>query len=138
MGDFISGRAVREPSRIMPTYMGGNCKVADIGEIFPSFVTESLKIGFRQFDRKIAGFAAKDAVLTAVETRTSAPLTIRRGEEMTAIGNDRIYPAGEGAGYAGGITSAAVDGVKTALKIMARFSKISFNPEELCLQRQKC
>ena len=59
----------------------------------------------------------------APETRTSAPLTIKRNSEMTAIGFDRIYPAGEGAGYAGGITSAAVDGVKTALKIMARFEK---------------
>lgn len=122
MGDFLTGKAVTEPVKVVPTYMGGNCKIADINKIFPSFVTENLKIGFRQFDRKISGFAANEAVLTAVETRTSAPLTIKRNECMTAIGNDKIYPAGEGAGYAGGITSAAVDGVKTALKIMERFS----------------
>lgn len=122
VGDFFEGKAVNEPSRVLPTYMNGNCKVADIGEIFPSFVTEGLKIGLSDFDKKLSGFASRDAVLTAVETRTSAPLTLRRGEDMTAIGNDRIYPAGEGAGYAGGITSAAVDGVKVALKIMARFS----------------
>ena len=123
IGDFFADKAVHEPSRVRPTYMDGNCKVANIGEIFPSFVTENLKIGLSDFDRKISGFAACDAVLTAVETRTSAPLTIKRSEEMTAVGNDKIYPAGEGAGYAGGITSAAVDGVKTALTIMARFSK---------------
>ena len=123
MGDFLAGKVIHEPSRVRPTYMDGNCKVADIGSVLPRFVTDNLKIGFKNFDRKIAGFAVDDAVLTAVETRTSAPLTIRRNEEMTAIGNSRIYPAGEGAGYAGGITSAAVDGVKAALKIMARFSK---------------
>ena len=122
MGDFLCGKAVNEPSRIMPTYMNGNCRVADLGTLFPSFVTENLKVGFENFDKKIAGFAVSDALLTAVETRTSAPLTIRRNEEMLAIGNSKIYPAGEGAGYAGGITSAAVDGVKTALKIMERFA----------------
>ena len=121
MGDFFAGRAVHEPSRVRPTYMDGNCRVANIGEIFPSFVTENLKIGLSNFDRKISGFAVSDAVLTAVETRTSAPLTIKRSEEMTAIGNDKIYPAGEGAGYAGGITSAAIDGIYTAIAIINRY-----------------
>lgn len=124
MGDFFAGKAVTEPSVVIPTYMNGNCKVADISQVLPEFVTENLKAGFSCFDKKISGFAAPHAVLTAVETRTSAPLTIRRNEEMTAIGNGKIYPAGEGAGYAGGITSAAVDGVKTALKIMARFGSV--------------
>ena len=122
MGDFLDGKAVHEPSRIMPTYMNGNCKVADMTEVLPAFVTDNLRVGFADFNKKIKGFAVSDAVLTAVETRTSAPLTIKRTQEMTAVGNDKIYPAGEGAGYAGGITSAAVDGVKTALKIMSRFS----------------
>ena len=103
--------------------MDGACRIADIGKILPDFVSEGLKIGLSDFNKKIAGYACADAVLTAPETRTSAPLTIKRNSEMTAIGFDRIYPAGEGAGYAGGITSAAVDGVKTALKIMARFEK---------------
>jgi uncharacterized FAD-dependent dehydrogenase len=123
MGDFFDGKAVREPSRVMPTYMNGKCKVADISGVFPSFVSENLKIGLADFGKKISCFTDRDAVLTAVETRTSAPLTIKRGSEMTATGNDRIYPAGEGAGYAGGITSAAVDGIKAAKKIMERFSK---------------
>ena len=69
-----------------------------------------------------AGFAAEDAVLTGVETRTSAPIRILRNESMSAVGHTRIYPSGEGAGYAGGITSAAVDGIKTALAIMERYA----------------
>ena len=105
--------------------MNGNCKIADISEVFPSFVTENLKAGFADFNKKLCGFASSDALLTAVETRTSAPLTLKRNAEMTATGNDKIYPAGEGAGYAGGITSAAVDGVKVALKIMGRFSPVN-------------
>ena len=121
VGDFFEGKAVTEPRRILPTYMNGACRIADIGKILPDFVMGNLKAGLSDFNRKISGFACADAVLTGVETRTSAPLTLRRNEEMTAVGFDRIYPAGEGAGYAGGITSAAVDGVKTALKIMARF-----------------
>ena len=123
MGDFLSGKLSHEPTAVQPTYMNGNCKVADISKVFPDFVNDNLKVGFKVFDRRIEGFAADHAVLSAVETRTSAPLTIRRSEEMTAIGNDKIYPAGEGAGYAGGITSAAVDGVKVALKIMSRFAQ---------------
>ena len=74
------------------------------------------------FDRRIQGFSSDSALLTAVETRTSAPLTIRRTEALTAACDDLVYPCGEGAGYAGGITSAAVDGIRVALRIMARFS----------------
>ncbi len=122
VGDFLDGVVRNEPSRVLPTYMNGKCKVSNLGDVLPSFVTENLKTGLLSFDKKISGFAAGDAVLTGVETRTSAPLTIKRTEEMTAVRNNRVYPAGEGAGYAGGITSAAVDGVKVALKIMSRFA----------------
>lgn len=122
VGDFILGVAHNEPSRVLPTYMGGKCRVSNLCDVLPPFITENLKTGLLSFDKKISGFAVSDAVLTAVETRTSAPLTIKRTEEMTATKNGRVYPAGEGAGYAGGITSAAVDGVKVALKIMSRFA----------------
>ena len=122
MGDFLAGKCVNEPQRVLPTYMNGNCKTSDISRVFPKFVTENLRCGFVDFNKKLSGFSVHDAVLTAVETRTSAPLTIKRNQEMTAVGNDKIYPAGEGAGYAGGITSAAVDGIKVALKIMERFA----------------
>ena len=84
-----------------------------------------LKVGIVDFDKKIKGFGAEYAVLTGVETRTSAPVRILRNENMLAVGFENIYPAGEGAGYAGGITSAAVDGIKTALAIAKRFAPLN-------------
>ncbi|MBR3967296.1 MAG: hypothetical protein IKJ91_09515 [Clostridia bacterium] len=124
-GDFIEDKAISEPKRIMPTYMGGGkFKIAELGALFPRFVTRELKSGIMGFERKIEGFSARDAVLSGFETRTSAPLRILRGEDMCAIGREGVYPCGEGAGYAGGITSAAVDGIKTALAIMAKYAPI--------------
>ena len=121
VGDFLGGYHATVPTRVQPTYGGGRTRVADLTEILPPFVCRTLAAGFASFDKKIKGYAAPHAVLTGVETRTSSPLRILRGEARTAIGHDRIYPAGEGAGYAGGITSAALDGLKTAQAIMARF-----------------
>ena len=77
--------------------------------------------GFRIFDKRLKGFAVSDAVLTGVETRTSAPLRIMRNENLSAISNEFVYPCGEGAGYAGGIMSSAVDGIKVALEIMKKY-----------------
>ena len=122
-GDLLGGGRGTEPSRVMPSYCGGRVRCADFEEIFPSFVTDGLRRAMRSFGRRIEGYDAPDTVLTAAETRTSAPLRILRSPEtLTAIGQDRIYPAGEGAGYAGGITSAAVDGVRVAMALMARFA----------------
>ncbi len=124
-GDFIEDKAVTEPKRIMPTYMGGGkFKVAELGALLPRFITSELKRGIMSFERRIEGFSARDAVLSGFETRTSAPLRILRGEDMCAIGREGIYPCGEGAGYAGGITSAAVDGIKVALAIMSKYAPI--------------
>lgn len=122
LGDFMNGVVSHEPTAVLPTYMNGNCKVADLSRILPEFVTAGLRTGLSAFDRQIHGFADAAAILTAVETRTSAPLTIRRTQALTALHDDLIYPCGEGAGYAGGITSAAVDGIRVALEIMGRFS----------------
>lgn len=122
VGDFFEGRAVSEPDRIQATYGGGRVRVARLDSLFPQYITDELKLGLLSFDRRMKGFAAYDAVLTGVETRSSAPLRILRTENMCAIGRDRIYPCGEGAGYAGGITSAAVDGIRVALAIMKRFA----------------
>lgn len=122
MGDFMAGIATHEPTTVLPTYMGGACRVADLSTILPSFVSESLKIGFSVFDKRLPGYADAQAVLTGVETRTSAPLTIERTENLTAPVDDLVYPCGEGAGYAGGITSAAVDGIRVALAVMERFA----------------
>ena len=96
--------------------------------IFPSFVTDSLRYGFRSFGQKISGFDAPDTMLTAAETRTSAPVRILRNREtMTAVGHPLIYPCGEGAGYAGGITSAAVDGLRAAMALMSTFAPTKNN-----------
>lgn len=122
VGNFLDGYRGTEPTRIQPTYGGGRVKVADLRQVLPPFVTDALAAGLRSFDRRLHGFAVTDAVLTGVETRTSSPLRILRGESRTAVGEDLVYPAGEGAGYAGGITSAAIDGLRTALSLAARFA----------------
>ncbi|MBE6556864.1 MAG: hypothetical protein E7664_03870 [Ruminococcaceae bacterium] len=118
----MEGRGGSEPKRILPTYRQGAVTLARLDTLFPQSITNNLRRGFASFDRKLTGFAVADAILTGVETRTSAPVRILRTDALTALGHDRIYPCGEGAGYAGGITSAAVDGIKTALSLMARFA----------------
>ena len=97
--------------------------MASPDDYLPRTVADAIRDGLSDFDSKIAGFAAKDAILTGAETRTSAPVRILRDPKTrTAIGESCLYPAGEGAGYAGGITSAALDGIHTALAIAARFA----------------
>lgn len=120
VGDYLHGKTEHDPGRVMPTYMNGRCKVTDLSGVFPYAVNRTLRYGLEVFDEKIDGFAAPDAVLTGAETRTSAPVRIQRTEQRTAIGFPYLYPCGEGAGYAGGITSAAVDGINTAIAVMKR------------------
>ena len=124
VGDFLDGGCKSEPLRITPTYMSGdNVRLARPESYLPGFVCESIKNALRDFDKKIKGFAARDAVLTGAETRTSAPIRILRdAEERVAVGYSNLYPAGEGAGYAGGITSAAIDGTRCALALMKKFA----------------
>ncbi len=119
LGDFYEGKTVTKPKRIMPSYMNGNVKVCDINTVLPGFVCDYLKMGFEEFGKKIKGFNSSDVPITGVETRTSAPLRILRDERLySAFMNPQVYPCGEGAGYAGGIMSAAVDGVNVALAIL--------------------
>ena len=106
----------------MPTYRGGAVKECSLDAVLPAFICEELRRGLLSFERKLSGFSAPDAVLTGVETRTSAPVRILRGEDLCALGRKNVYPCGEGAGYAGGITSAAIDGIRVALKIMEQFA----------------
>jgi uncharacterized FAD-dependent dehydrogenase len=122
VGDFLAGKVGNGPSRIRPSYMDGYCRQADLSTVLPRFVTDMLQIGIRRFERNISGFSVPDAVLTAPETRTSAPLRIMRGETGLATGYLNLYPSGEGAGYAGGITSAAVDGLRSAMHLMQKFA----------------
>ena len=119
VGDFLTDCCNTFPSRIVPSYMGPGVKLARPETYLPGFVCDGIKSALINFDKKINGFAAKDAVLTGAETRTSAPVRIlRNNDTRLAIGSHNIFPAGEGAGYAGGITSAALDGAKCALALM--------------------
>ncbi len=122
-GDFLGGSCGHEPSRVLPSYRGGKVRISNFDTIYPAFLTRALRDAMISFGKKLAGYDAPDTVLTAAETRTSAPLRILRdGERLHAVGHPRIYPCGEGAGYAGGITSAAVDGVRVASALMACFA----------------
>ncbi len=121
VGDLLNGKKGTEFSRIVPTYRDAKVKCADFTNLFPPFVTEMLKAGLVNFGKKIRGYDTPDAPLTGVETRTSSPIRILRGDNLCAIGHDGIYPCGEGAGYAGGIVSAAVDGLRVASKIIEKY-----------------
>ena len=126
VGDFLSDKLSREPSKITPTYMGGKSVTLARPETYlPDFVCQSIKSALVAFDKRISGFASAEAVLTGAETRTSAPVRILR-DNIThlAMGYKNLYPAGEGAGYAGGITSAAIDGLKTALSVIAKYKPL--------------
>ena len=120
LGDFYKERAVAEPKRIEPTYMNGYTEVCDLNKILPKVVCDYLKLGFEKFGRRIKGFNAVDVPLTGVETRTSAPIRILRTENYNMLTDENVYPGGEGAGYAGGIMSASVDGLKIALAILKK------------------
>lgn len=131
VGDFMRGGVSAQPSRVLPTYMGGGADkvtTADLSEVVSAVMgTEALDVlrcGIRDFSRQISCFDAPDALLTGVESRTSAPVRILRGETLTATGTDNVYPCGEGAGYAGGIMSAAVDGIRCAEAIISRYAPI--------------
>lgn len=121
--DFLSGKSTFKIKNVTPTYPIGYMG-ADLTAILPSFISKTLKDGILYFDSKIKGFAA-NSVITCAETRTSSPVRITRGEDMQSVSIKGMYPAGEGAGYAGGIMSAAVDGIKIAEKIMGKFRPFS-------------
>ncbi len=115
--EFMDGKLNDKP--LPKTSSPSGIFKADIRQIFPEFVVEHLKKGLKEFDRDLPGFIYGDGLLIAPETRTSAPLTILRDKNtLVSVSHKGLYPCGEGAGYAGGITSAAVDGVKCALSIL--------------------
>lgn len=118
--DLLSDRATVRLGDVLPTYRPG-VTPADLRECLPSFIIDDLKFGIRRMDAQLHGFAHPDAVLTGVETRSSSPVRLNRDRvTLMAEGLDGLYPAGEGAGYAGGIVSAAVDGIVTALAALER------------------
>ncbi len=113
VGDFMAGRPSTEFGAVLPSYTPG-VRLADLSDALPDYAIAAIREALPIFDRQIAGFAMNDALLTGVETRTSSPIRIKRGEDGQSVNTRGLYPAGEGAGYAGGILSAGVDGTKTA------------------------
>jgi len=114
VGDFIKGRPSTEFGSVVPSYKPG-VHLGDLASALPSYAIEAIREALPEFDKQIKGFAMRDAVLTGVETRTSSPIRIKRNDDNLQSLNTRgLYPAGEGAGYAGGIMSAAIDGIRVA------------------------
>jgi uncharacterized FAD-dependent dehydrogenase len=113
LGDFLAGRSSSEFGEVSPSYRPG-VYLTDLSLCLPDFVIESIREALPVFGRQIPGYDHPDVVLTGVETRTSAPVRITRGKDCQSLNTGGLYPAGEGAGYAGGILSAAVDGIKVA------------------------
>ncbi len=123
VGDFMLGKPSKAIGGVRPSYEPG-VRLSDLHMCLPEYVTLTMKEALKDFDRKIKGFASRDALLTGVETRTSAPIRIVRKENFESETLDNFYPIGEGAGYAGGIMSAAVDGMKAAEKIISTFKPL--------------
>jgi uncharacterized FAD-dependent dehydrogenase len=113
VGDFIAGKPSTELGSVEPSYKPG-IKLGDLAQALPDFAIAAIREALPAFDKQIKGFALADAVLTGIETRTSSPLRITRGADMQSLNVKGLYPAGEGAGYAGGILSAGVDGIRVA------------------------
>ncbi|MBP3423031.1 MAG: FAD-binding protein [Clostridia bacterium] len=113
LGDFLQDKTSSRFGEVQPTYAAGTA-FADMREVLPSAVVEALKKAAVDMDRRLKGFACPDALLTGAETRTSSPVRIERDESLQSIGVKGLFPCGEGAGYAGGITSSAADGLRVA------------------------
>ena len=113
VGDFLAGKPSKSLGAVEPSYTPG-VHPTDLSYCLPEFVVKAIREALPAFNQKIRGFAMKDAVMTGVETRTSSPIRIKRGDDFQSINTRGLYPAGEGAGYAGGIFSAGVDGIKVA------------------------
>ena len=115
--DYIKNIKTEHIGKVIPTYKPGYT-FSNLNELFPEHINSALKEALVAFDKKIKGFMDNDAVLTAVETRTSSPVQITRDSDTLMSNIDGLYPCGEGAGYAGGIMTAAIDGIKVAIKIL--------------------
>jgi uncharacterized FAD-dependent dehydrogenase len=127
VGDFIKGQASKVLGRVEPSYKPG-VHLTDLGapgnESLPAYAIHAIREALPAFERQIKGFSMPDAVLTGVETRTSSPLRITRGRDYQSLNVKGLYPAGEGAGYAGGIMSAGVDGIEVAEAVGASLLKL--------------
>ena len=113
VGDFLARRPSTAAGEVVPSYTPG-VRWTDLSACVPAYAAEAIREALPAFERQIRGYAMDDAVLTAVETRTSSPIRIKRGQDYQSVNVRGLYPAGEGAGYAGGILSAAIDGIEVA------------------------
>ncbi|MEO3866595.1 NAD(P)/FAD-dependent oxidoreductase [Rheinheimera fenheensis] len=113
IGDFLAGKPSTELGEVKPSYTP-NITLTDLALALPDFAIAAIREAIPAFDKQIKGFAKADGLLTGVETRTSSPINIKRGSDYQSINTRGLYPAGEGAGYAGGILSAGIDGIKVA------------------------
>jgi uncharacterized FAD-dependent dehydrogenase len=113
VGDFLAGVPSTEFGDVLPSYTPG-VKLTDLSAVLPDFVIAAIREAIPAFDKQIKGFAREEGLLTGVETRTSSPICIKRGPDYQSLNTKGLFPAGEGAGYAGGILSAGIDGIKVA------------------------
>lgn len=120
LGDFLRDKTSDRFGEVLPTYAAGTV-FADLREVLPAPIIDALKKGALDMDRRLKGFAGPDALLTAAETRTSSPVRIMRGENMQSVGVEGLFSCGEGAGYAGGITSSAADGLRVGEAVFGSF-----------------
>jgi uncharacterized protein len=124
VGDFLAGRPSSVLGSVVPSYRPG-VHPADLSKCLPDFVIEAIREALPVFGRQIKGYDHPDAMLTGIEARTSSPVRINRGADFQSVNTADLYPAGEGAGYAGGILSAAVDGIKVAEAVALSLTKRS-------------
>jgi hypothetical protein len=124
LGDFLKKRPTKNLGTVEPSYTPG-VHWCDLSQSLPDYAITAIREALPAFEKKIKGFAMQDALLTAVETRTSSPIRIKRKDDFQSVNTAGLYPAGEGAGYAGGILSAAVDGIKVAEALALDLSKES-------------
>ncbi|MFA9274966.1 MAG: NAD(P)/FAD-dependent oxidoreductase [Candidatus Aquirickettsiella gammari] len=123
IGDFLANRASSELGEVIPSYKPG-VTLCNLADVLPAFAIDAIREAIPEFDKQIKGFSLKDAILTGVETRTSSPIRIKRkDDDLQSINTLGLYPAGEGAGYAGGILSAAIDGIKVAEAVALSINK---------------
>ncbi len=122
VGEFIAGKVSSSFGSVLPSYRPG-VKLGDLHSSLPAYAIAALREALPAFGKKLKGFDMPDAVLTGVESRTSSPLRMPRGDDFQSINTAGLYPGGEGAGYAGGILSAAVDGIRLAEALAVSLSR---------------
>ena len=123
IGDFLKGKPNSELGDVNPSYTPG-ITLTDLSKALPDFAVDAIREAIPAFNKKIQGFSSDDGLLTGVETRTSSPISIKRNKEFQSINTKGLFPAGEGAGYAGGILSAGIDGIKVAEAVAKSMLKI--------------